>query len=146
MSKTIERLAGDLFLFLLACLLMVGCASAPQAPLETATPAPPTPDPLYTLHCIRQSGKSELCYVSDVLAADTARLEKVTRQFCLSSETFGCTIHIWKDEGSVPQGTLTDAEKSTRIAFFSSRPNTGTECFQTFDNNGGVMYSSSDCD
>lgn len=147
MNRDVTQWSGYAFLGLLALALMAGCASPPAVITvqETATIVLPTADPLYTLHCIRQSGNGDLCYVSDVLAADPERLEDAVKSFCLNKMVLLCTIHVWKDEASVPQSLpLTDAEKAARIAFYLSNASSGAECYQTFSN-GEVVSSSSGC-
>jgi hypothetical protein len=145
MNKEVTQLGRYVLLGLLALVLMAGCAPSTGTVQETATAVLPTPDPLYTLHCIRQSGKGDLCYVSDVLAADPQRLEEAVKSFCLDKMELLCSIHVWKDEASVPQSVpLTDDQKASRIAFFMSNAGSGAECYQTFSN-GEVVSSSSGC-
>jgi hypothetical protein len=132
---------------LIIIILMAGCApstlSAHDATqMQTATA---TPDPLYTLHCIHQSGRNDFCYVSEVLAGNNELLEKTTITFCNNKEDIGCSILIWRNEESVAQAIpLTDAEKASRLARFSRDPNSGNDCFQVY-NNGEVTYSSGRC-
>jgi hypothetical protein len=58
---------------------------------------------------------------------------------------FVCAIHVWKDEASVPQSVpLTDAEKASRIVFYSANGGSGVECYQMFSK-GEVVSSSGDC-
>ncbi len=145
MNKNIEQCGRIMLLGLLALILMAGCSPSTGTRQENATASPPTPDPLYILHCIRQSGNADFCYVSDVLAADPGRLEGAVKSFCLSKEEMLCSINVWKDEASVPQGIpLTDAEKASRIAFYMSNASSGAECYQAFSN-GEVVSSSGDC-
>jgi hypothetical protein len=147
MNKNIEQWGRVFFPGLVLLVLLAGCASPQPAVTaqETATITPPTPDPLYTLHCIRQTANADLCYVSDVLAADPERLERAVKSFCLSKEEMLCSINVWKDEASVPQAIpLTDAEKASRIAFYMSNAGSGAECYQTFSI-GEVVSSSSGC-
>lgn len=148
MKKDFERWGRCLILGLVILILTAGCAAASPAGTaqETATASVPTPDPLYTLHCIRQSGNTDLCYASEVLAADAERLEKVIRNFCLSKmDTAVCSIHVWRDEASVAQAVpLGDAEAASRIASFSNVGYGGAECYKTYSN-GDVLSSSSGC-
>lgn len=147
MNKNIEQWGRYLLPGLVMLVLLAGCASLPAAVTaqETATITLPTPDPLYTLHCIRQSGKTDLCYASEVLAADAERLEKAIRNFCLNKDDFTCSIHVWKDEASVAQKVpLGDAEAASRIASFSNVGYSGAECYRTYSN-GEVLSSSSSC-
>ena len=148
MSKNIELWGRYLIPTLVILILTASCAAAPAAEIaqETATPVVPTPDPLYTLHCIRQSGNTDLCYVSETLAADAERLEKTVRNFCLNKmNTAVCSIHVWKDEASVAQAVpLGDAEAASRIASFSNIGYGGAECYKTYSN-GEVISSSVDC-
>lgn len=147
MNKGYMQWGRCLILGLVTLVLMAGCAAAPAAEIaqETATLTIPTPDPLYTLHCIRQSGKADLCYVSEVLAADAERLEKAVRNFCLNKNDFMCSIHVWKDEASVAQAIpLGDADAASRIASFSNVGYSGAECYKTYSN-GEVVSSSVDC-
>jgi len=139
-----ERRGVNLLLGVMTLILLAGCISSQQA-TETALPETATPDPL-SLQCIYESGKNDFCYTGDILAADTELLEKATRDFCLNNNGFFCFIYIWKDEESVAHSyPLTDAESSSMIAKFTSNPQSGRECFQTY-RNGEVVYSSSDCD
>jgi len=138
-----ERWGKDLLFGLVSVILLAGCASSPQVtePPPTATA---TPDPL-ALQCIPESGRQDFCYAGDLLAADTALLEKAAQTFCLNNDDFFCYIFIWKDEESVANSyPLTDAEEASMIATFVSRPNSGLECFQAYSN-GEVIYSSDDC-
>jgi len=133
-----------LFLGVLTLLLLAGCTVSPQA-TEIAVTETATPDPL-ALQCIHESGKNDFCYAGDILAADTALLEKATKDFCLHSDGFFCFIYIWKDEESVAHSyPLTEAESSSMIAKFTSNPQTGRECFRAYSN-GEVVSSSGDCD
>ena len=145
MNKEVTQWGRYMLLGLLALVLLANCAPSTGTVQQTPTAILPTPDPLYTLHCIRQSGKGDLCYASDVLAADPARLEEAVKTFCLNKMDFLCSIHVWKDEASVPQSVpLTDAEKASRIAFYMSNPGAGLDCYQTFSN-GEVASSSGSC-
>ena len=145
MSTEMARQGRNLILGLVVLILIAGCAPSPGAAQDTALPVTPTPDPLYTLHCIRRSGYNDLCYAGELLTGDTALLEKVSRDFCLNKLQMMCSIHIWKDEQSVAQTLpLTQAELSSRIARYSKNPNTGSDCLQTYSN-GEVVYSSSGC-
>ena len=147
MNNNIGQWGRHLLAGLVIFVLLAGCASPPAAVTaqETATTTLPTPDPLYTLHCIRQSGKTDLCYVSEMLAADAERLEKTIRTFCLNKNDFTCSIHVWKDEASVAQKVpLGDAEAASRIASFSNVGYSGAECYRTYSN-GEVLSSSSSC-
>ena len=130
-------------------ILMAGCtpsAQPVQSVQETAPPSTLTPDPLYTLHCIRKSGNTDLCYVSEELAADAGRLENTVRSFCAGKkDTLVCSIHVWKDEASVAQAVpLGDTEAASRIASFSNIGYGGAECYKTYSN-GEVVSSSIDC-
>lgn len=133
---------------LVLLVLLVGCTTAPASQTEQEPTSPPTatPDPLYTLHCIYKSGNTDLCYVSEVLAADAERLEKAVRNFCLNkTNTMLCSIHVWMDEASVAQSVpLGDAEAASRIASFSNIGYGGAECYKTYSN-GEVLSSSSAC-
>lgn len=134
----------DFLLGFAAVILMAGCALSPQA-TETALPETATPEPL-GLHCIHESGRNDLCYVEDSLAEDTALLEETIRTFCLQSDRFWCFFYIWRDEESVADSIpLTEAQTSSLFAKYSSNPNSGKECFQTFDN-GEVVHSTGNCD
>ena len=148
MKTKIDRLGRRLFLGLVTIILMAGCAPKPGVATETALPIKATLDPLYTLHCIRQSGKSDLCYAGELLAANNELLEKAAWDFCSDKpiESGGwCFINIWKDESSVGQSVpLTEAEKASRIALFSRKSMNGAECFQTYSN-GEIASSSSGC-
>jgi hypothetical protein len=148
--KTIIQLRGrHWFLRLVALILMAGCAPAPGAASETALPITATPDPLYTLHCIRQSGRHDFCYSGELLIANNELLEKAALNLCNNKpvQSYGwCLIHIWRDENSVPQSIpLTETEKASRIATFTRNPTKGGDCFQAY-NNGEIVYSSSSCD
>ena len=139
-----KRRGSGLIVGLVTVIFMAGCASSLQA-TETALPATVTPDPL-ALQCIHHSGRNDLCYAGDLLAEDTTLLEKATETFCLNNDDFFCYIYVWKDEESVARSyPLTDAETSSMIATFVSRPNSGQECFRAYSN-GEVVYSSGDCD
>lgn len=138
-----KALLPGLFLFI----LMAGCAtSSPQAtqetiPLETITA---TPDPLYALHCIRQSGRNNLCYAGEKLIGDRELLEKAAKDYCYHRDEFMCSIMIWEDEASVAQAVpLTEAERRSRIARFAIT-SVGEECFEVFEN-GEAVYSSKAC-
>jgi hypothetical protein len=148
MNKNIGQWCRYLLPGLVMLVFLAGCASLPAAVTaqETATITIPTPDPLYTLQCIRQSGNTDLCYVSEVLAADAERLEKTIRNFCLNKmDTAVCSIHVWKDEASVAQTIpLGDADAASRIASFSNVGYGGAECYKTYSN-GEVLSSSSGC-
>lgn len=125
-------------------ILIAGCASNLGVP-ETAPPATATLDPL-ALKCIHQAGRNDFCYAGDMLAEDTALLEEATRTFCLNNDNFWCSIYIWKDEETVARSLpLTDLQASLLIAKFTSHPNSGSECFQAYDNEE-VVYRSDDCD
>ena len=140
-----EQHGIKLLLGIVASILLAGCASSQQTAQETALTETATPDPL-ALQCIHESKKFDFCYTGDLLAGDTALLEKATRDFCRRSDGFFCYIYIWKDEESVAHSyPLTDAESSSLLAKFTSNPQTGRECFRTYSN-GEVVYSSSDCD
>ena len=147
MNRDITQWGRYALLGLLALVLMAGCASPPAVVnvQETATIVPPTADPLYTLHCVRQSGNVDLCYASDVLAADPERLEEAVKSFCTNKMVLLCSIHVWKDEASVPQSLpLTDDEKAARIVFYMLNASSGAECYQAFSN-GEAVSSSSGC-
>jgi hypothetical protein len=151
MKTKLNRPGKYWILGLVLTILFAGCVPSAQA-VQTATPFAPletattTPDPLYTLHCIRQSGNSDLCYAGEMLIGNSELLEKVTMDFCNAKDSFLCSIMIWQDEASVAQKVpLTDTEEASRIARFTRRPNTGLECFQSFAN-GEVVYSSEDCE
>jgi len=138
-----KRRIKNLILWYVTVILMTSCASSQQA-TETALPETATPDPL-ALQCIHESGKNDFCYAGDLLAEDTALLDKATRDFCLHSDGYFCFIYIWKDEESVAHSyPLTDAESSSMIAKFTSNPQTGRDCFRTYSN-GEVIYSSGNC-
>lgn len=138
-----ERRGVKLFFGVMTLFLLAGCASSRQA-AETALTETATPDPL-ALQCIHESGKNDFCYAGDLLAEDTALLEKATRNFCLNSDGFFCFIYIWRDEESVARSyPLTDAESLSMIAKFTSNPQNGRECFQAYSN-GEVVYRSDDC-
>lgn len=148
MNKNIEQWGRVLLPGLVLLVLLAGCTTAPtlQTAQEPTLPPTATPDPLYTLHCIRQSKNTDLCYVSEVLAADPERLERTVRDFCLNKmDTVMCSIHVWKDEASVAQAIpLGDAEAASRIASFSNIGYGGAECYKTYSN-GEVLSSSSGC-
>ena len=148
MNKNIEQWGRYLFPGLVILVLLGACASPPAAVTvqETATITLPTPDPLYTLHCIRESGKNDLCYAGELLAADPERLEKAIKDFCLTKEQdFWCYVYVWRDEASVAQSTpLTPAEEASRIAFLYSNSSQGRRCYKTYSN-GEVVSSSGDC-
>ena len=148
MNNNIKPWGRYLIFTLVILFITASCATAPAAEIaqETATLVVPTPDPLYTLHCIRQSGNTDLCYVSEVLAADGERLERTVRNFCLNKmDTVMCSIHVWKDEASVAQTVpLGDADAASRIASFSNIGYGGAECYKTYSN-GEVLSSSSGC-
>jgi len=138
-----KRWGRGLVLGLVTIILMAGCASSTQV-TETPPAVTATPDPL-ALQCIYESGKHDFCYAGDLLAEDTALLEKATQTFCLNNDDFWCSIFIWKDEENVARSyPLTDAQSSSLIAKFTNSPNSGRECFQTYSN-GEVTYSSGDC-
>ena len=140
-----EQHGIKLLLGIVALILLAGCASSQQTAQETALTETATPDPL-ALQCIHQSGRNDYCYAGDLLAEDTALLEKATRRLCLNGERYWCFIYIWKDEESVAKShPLTDAESSSMIAKFTSNPQTGRECFQAYSN-GEVIYSSGNCE
>ena len=144
MWTKIERKGKDLLFGFVVIILMAGCTSFSQTteppPTQTATP-----DPL-ALQCIHESGKHDFCYVGDLLAEDTALLQEAAETFCLNNNDFFCYIYIWKDEESVASSyPLTDAEKSSMIAMFTSRAYSGQECFRAYSN-GEEIYSSGDCD
>ncbi len=147
MNKNIEQWGRYLIFTLVMLVLSAGCAAAPAAETaqETATVVVPTPDPLYTLHCIRQSGNIDLCYVSEELAADPERLEKVIRNFCQNKSEYLCSVNVWKDEASVAQTVpLEEAEAASRVASFSNIGFSGGECYRIYSN-GEVVSSSVDC-
>ena len=148
MNKNIVQWGRVLLPGLVLLVLLAGCTAAPtlQTSQEPTLPPAATPDPLYTLHCIRQSGNTDLCYVSEALAADAERLEKTVRNFCLNKmNTAMCSIHVWKDEASVAQAVpLGDADAASRIASFSNIGYGGAECYKTYSN-GEVVSSSVDC-
>ena len=148
MDNNMKPWGRYLILTLVILFITASCATAPAAEIaqETATLVVPTLDPLYTLHCIRQSGNTDLCYVSEVLAADGERLERTVRNFCLNKmDTAVCSIHVWKDEASVAQTVpLGDADAASRIASFSNIGYGGAECYKTYSN-GEVVSSSADC-
>ena len=148
MNNNMKPWGRYLILTLVILFITASCAAAPAAEIaqETATLVVPTLDPLYTLHCIRQSGNTDLCYVSEALAADAERLEKTVRNFCLNKmNTAMCSIHVWKDEASVAQTVpLGDADAASRIASFSNIGYGGAECYKTYSN-GEVVSSSVDC-
>ena len=147
MKNVLKQRGGYLILTLVTIVLIAGCAAAPAAETvqETATVTVPTADPLYALHCI-QSGNTDLCYVSEELAADAGRLEKAVRSYCLNKmNTAVCSIQVWKDEASVAQSVpLGEAEAASRIASFSNIGYGGNECYKTYSN-GQVVSSSSGC-
>jgi len=139
-----ERRGRGLIFGIAAVILMAGCTSFSQVTEIPPTPTA-TPDPL-ALQCIHESGKHDFCYVGDLLAEDTALLQEATETFCLNNDDFFCYIYVWKDEESVANKyPLTDTEKSSMIAMFTSRAYSGQECFQAYGN-GEVIYSSGDCD
>jgi hypothetical protein len=148
MNKNIEQWGRVLLPGLVMLVLLAGCTTAAtsQAVQEPTLPPTATPDPLYTLHCIHQSGNTDLCYVSEVLAADAERLERTVRNFCLNKmDTMMCSIHVWRDEASVAQAVpLGDAEAASRIASFTNIGYAGAECYKTYSN-GEVLSSSSGC-
>jgi hypothetical protein len=141
---------------LLALLLLSGCMAPAQGTPEpeviaTADIAPEsvgtvtaTPDPLYALNCIHQSGRANLCYAGPMLLEDYEKLEKTIVAFCNSRLDGACSVMVWKDEASVAQRVpLTDEETASRFARYSF-PGNGTECFQVFDN-GEVIFTTGDC-
>lgn len=145
MSINNERRVGSVILGFTALILMAGCTSFNQAPIETPLPPTPTSDPL-ALQCIHESGKHDFCYAGALLVEDTALLEEASETFCLNNDDFFCYIYIWKDEENVARSyPLTDAETSSMIATFVSRPYSGQECFQSYSN-GEVVYRSGGCD
>jgi len=140
-----ERRGTSAILGFAALILMAGCTPFHRMAKETPLPPTATPDPL-ALQCIHESGRHDFCYVGDLLAEDTALLEKATETFCLNNDDFFCYIYVWKDEENVARSyPFTDAETSSMIATFVSRPNSGQECFRALSN-GEVVYSSGDCD
>ena len=148
MNRNIEKWGRVLLPGLVLLVLLAGCTTAPTSQTAQEPTLPPTaiPDPLYSLHCIRQSGNTDLCYVSEVLAADAERLERTVRNFCLNKmNTAVCSIHVWKDEASVAQTVpLGDADAASRIASFSNIGYGVAECYKTYSN-GEVLSSSSGC-
>ena len=143
MWTKLEQWGKDLLFGFATVILLAGCSSFSQTPepLPTVTP---TPDPL-ALQCIHDSGRHDFCYAGDLLAEDAELLEKASDTFCLNNDDFFCYIFIWQDEVNVARSyPLTDAEESSLLATFTSRPTGGIECFRMYSN-GDVVYSSGDC-
>lgn len=145
MNSTWKR---SLLFFIAAVLWMAGCApSAPsaQGAQEAGLIATATPDPLYSIHCIRHQVTNHLCYPGKMLIGDNERLEQAARDYCLNSASgFLCSIHLWADEVSVAQAIpLTEAEQVSRIARYAVQ-NIGTVCFEVYDK-GKVVFTDGDC-
>jgi hypothetical protein len=129
---------------LLTIAWLSGCVSPAQGTPESAATATLTPDPLYALNCIHQSGRAHLCYAGAALLEDYDQLEKTIVAFCNSKLDFACAVMVWKDEASVAQKVpLTDEENASRFARYSF-PGNGTECFQVYDN-AEVIFESGTC-
>lgn len=147
MWTKIERWGKYLLFGFVTLILLTGCTSFSQTTvLPTALPPTviPTPDPL-ALKCIHQTDKHDFCYAGDLLAEDVVLLEKATDTFCLNNDDFFCSIFVWKDEVNVARSfPLTDAEQSSLLAKFTTRPQSGIECFRMYSN-GEVIYSSGTC-
>ena len=142
MNSTRKR---GLILFIIAVLWMAGCAPSAQGAPNAGPTGTATPDPLYSIHCVRHTGINHLCYPGKMLIGDNERLEQAARDYCLYSVNgFLCSIHLWADEASVAQTIpLTEAEKASRIARFTIQ-NIGTACFEVYDK-GEVVYTTGDC-
>ncbi len=133
-----------LILFIASVLWMAGCASSSQGAPDAGPTGTPTPDPLYSIHCLREQGINHFCYPGKALLGDNERLEQAAWEYCLSMGGFLCSIHLWADEASVAQAIpLTEAENASRIARFSIQP-MGTACFVVYDK-GEVVSTSGDC-
>ena len=142
MNSTTKR---GLILFITAVLWMAGCAPSAHGAQEAGPTGTATPDPLYSIHCVRHQVTNHLCYPGKMLIGDNQRLEQAARDYCIYSVTgFLCSIHLWADEASVAQTIpLTEAEQASRIATYTIQ-NIGTTCFEVYDK-GVVVYSDGDC-
>ena len=142
MNSTRKRV----LIFLIAAVLwMAGCAPSAQGTPEAGPTSTATPDPLYSIHCVRHTGINHLCYPGEALIGDNERLEQAARDYCLYSALgFLCSVHLWADEASVAQTIpLTEAEKASRIASFAIQ-NIGTACFKVYEE-GKAVYTTGDC-
>jgi len=136
-----------MLLFLVAAMMLAaGCAPSAGSQPDAGATATATPDPLYSLNCIRNTGRNDLCYAGQMLLGDNERLEQAARDYCTYTVIeLMCSVHIWADEASVAQAIpLTEAEKATRIARIARKADTQLLCFELFDQ-GTAIYSSPEC-
>jgi hypothetical protein len=147
MDKKMRLNGRHLFLVFLALVLAAGCGSGPQAaPVGSVAGATitATPDPLYSIHCPRETKSAYLCYPGEKLIGDNALMEKAATDFCLV-KIGRCSVFLWKDEASVGQTyPLTDAETKSLIATYLWDWVTYAGCFKAYQD-GQVLSTSGTC-
>jgi hypothetical protein len=144
MDKKIYLNGRHLFLVLLALVLATGCTSGPQATPVAGATATATPDPLYSIHCPRQTKNTYLCYAGEKLLGDNAQMEKAASDFCIP-KVGRCSLFIWKDEAGVGQTyPLTDAETRSLVGTYLWDWVTYDGCYKALEN-GETVDSSGNC-
>jgi hypothetical protein len=144
MEKQVRFIARIVFM-LLGLAMAAGCASGPGAAPAGGPTATATPDPLYSIHCPRQTKSTYLCYPGEKLLGDNALMEKAATDYCLA-KIGRCSLFIWKDEASVGQTyPLTEAETRSLIATYLWDWVSYDGCFKAMED-GAEAYSSGKCE
>jgi hypothetical protein len=144
MKATMDSRRGGLILALSLLILVAGCARGPQAIPAAGVTVTATPDPLYSIHCPRDTKNTFLCYPGENLLGDNTLMEKAASDFCVP-KVGRCSLFIWKDEASVGQTyPLTDAETRSLIATYLWNWVTYDGCYKAF-RDGETVYSSGNC-